>query len=390
MPSLPPTFVACLHSALGTPTAPLSLHEPEFGEREWLLVKDCLESGWVSSVGRYVDAFEQQLAAFTGARHAVAVVNGTAALHVALLLAGVGADDEVLMPALTFVATANAVAYCGAHPHFIDCDDSTFGLDPQALAAHLAHIAERTPDGWRNRLTGRKLAAILPVHIFGIPARLPEIIEVAGQYDLPVVEDAAEALGTFRNGQHAGTFGQFGTLSFNGNKIITTGGGGALLTNDTELARQAKHLTTTAKLPHAWSFVHDRTAFNYRLPNINAALGCAQLERLPEFLGRKARLAERYAQAFSPWQEGNLVTPPPGTTANHWLNAVRLVHPDAAARDRLLADAHAAGFMCRPVWDLMHHLPMYAACPRSELPVAEALAASLINLPSGPALEPAA
>lgn len=354
-----------------------------------MLVKDCLESGWVSSVGRYVDAFEQQLAAFTGARHAVAVVNGTAALHVALRLAGVGPDDEVLMSALTFVATANAVAYCGAHPHFVDCDDTSFGLDPQALSAHLARIAEQTPEGWRNRLTGRKLAAILPVHIFGIPARLPEIIEVASRYHLPVVEDAAEALGAFRNGQHAGTFGEFGTLSFNGNKIITTGGGGALLTNDAELASQAKHLTTTAKLPHAWSFVHDRTGFNYRLPNLNAALGCAQLERLPEFLGRKARLAERYAQAFSPWQDGRFVTSPPDTTANHWLNAVRLARPDAAARDLLLADAHAEGFMCRPVWDLMHRLPMYAACPRSELPIAEALAASLINLPSGPALEPA-
>lgn len=390
MPSAPSPFVTCLNTALGTPIAPLSLHEPEFGAREWALVKDCLESGWVSSIGRYVDAFEQQLAAFTGANHAVAMVNGTAALHVALLLAGVGRDDEVLLPALTFVATANAVAYCGAQPHFVDCESETFGIDPQALAGHLAQIAEKAADGWRNRFTGRRLAAILPVHIFGLPARLPEIMEIAGRYNLPVIEDAAEALGSRRNGKHAGTFGRFGTLSFNGNKIITTGGGGALITDEAELARQAKHLTTTAKLPHAWAFMHDRTAFNYRLPNLNAALGCAQLEQLPGFLARKARLAERYASAFAEWPDGHFVTPPAGMQANHWLNTVHLAHPDAAGRDRLLADAHAAGFMCRPAWILMHHLPMYASCPRAALPVAEVLANSLINLPSSPALEPAA
>lgn len=379
-------FLSGLRQVLGDTNSSLSLHEPEFSGNEWTYVKECIDTGWVSSVGKYVDEFERKLAEFTGARHAVAVVNGTAALHVALQIAGVKAGEEVLIPALSFVATANAVSHCGAVPHFVDSNESTLGLDAEALASHLEFIAERTIGGLRNKNTGRRIAAIVPMHTFGHPVDMVSLMDVAARFSLPVVEDAAESLGSTYRGRHTGTFGCMGVLSFNGNKIITTGGGGAILTNDSDIARQAKHLTTTAKHPHRWEFVHDAVAYNYRLPNLNAALGCAQLERLPDFLSRKRQLAENYRKTFANILGIHFVDEPDGCHSNFWLNAVRLGEPGMAGRDALLAAANDAGYQCRPAWALLNKLPMYQDCPRAELFVAETLEASLINLPSSPKL----
>lgn len=379
-------FLYGLRQVLGEATSSLSLHEPEFSGNEWTYVKECIDTGWVSSVGKYVDEFELKLAEFTGVRHAVAVVNGTAALHIALQIAGVKAGDEVLVPALSFVATANAVSHCGAVPHFVDSNESTLGLDAEALAAHLEFVAERAVDGLRNKNTGRRIAAIVPMHTFGHPVDMIGLMDVATRFSLPVVEDAAESLGSTYHGSHAGTFGCVGVLSFNGNKIITTGGGGAILTNDPDIARQAKHLTTTAKQPHRWEFVHDAVAYNYRLPNLNAALGCAQLERLPDFLSRKRHLAENYRKTFANISGIHFVDEPEGCHSNFWLNAVRLSEPSMIERDALLALANNAGYQCRPAWTLLNKLQMYQDCPHAELFVAEALEASLINLPSSPKL----
>ncbi|SBW09693.1 DegT/DnrJ/EryC1/StrS aminotransferase family protein [uncultured Alphaproteobacteria bacterium] len=376
-------FLAGLNAVLNGATKPVALHEPEFAGCEWELVKDCLDTGWVSSVGKYVDEFENRLAAYTGAHHAVSVVNGTAALHAALLCAGVGRDDEVLLPSLTFIATANAVSYCGAIPHFVDSVADNLGLDPQALEARLADVAEPlSGGGYRNRQTGRRLAAVVPMHVFGHPVDMAALLEVCGRYGLPVVEDAAESLGSRIGGRHTGTFGLVGTLSFNGNKTITTGGGGAILTDDAEMGKRLKHLTTTARVKHQWEFIHDQIGFNYRMPNLNAALGCAQMERLPEMLARKRRLAAAYLAAFDGKSGFRAVREPAGCEGNYWLNAVVLTEPDRTVRDACLQAAADAGYQCRPLWRLMHRLPMYEACPRGALPVAERLEASLINIPS--------
>lgn len=379
-------LISALHEVLGKPESPLSLHEPEFAGNEWAYVKECIDTGWVSSVGKFVDGFERQLVEVTGARHAVAVVNGTAALHMALLLADVKPGDEVLVPAMSFVGTANSVAHAGAVPHFVDSESRTLGMAPQALRLHLERVAEKTANGWRNRETGRRMAAIVPMHAFGHAVDLDGLMAVANDYGLPVIEDAAESLGSSYNGRHTGTFGMLGILSFNGNKVITTGGGGAILTNDELLARRAKHLTTTAKKPHRWAFVHEEVAYNYRLPNINAALGCAQLERLPDFLSRKRQLAKRYREVFARSSVFEFVDQPTGCESNFWLVAVRLRQPNAELRDALLAAVNDAGYHCRPVWTLLNKLPMYLDCPRAELPVAQAIEESLINLPSSPKL----
>jgi len=382
---LPETFLARLRQVLGDGT-PVALHEPEFRGNEWAYVKECIDTGWVSSVGKFVDTFEAKLCEVTGARHAVAVVNGTAALQIALHLAGVGEGDEVFTPALTFVGTANAVVHCGGVPHFVDSSAATLGMDPAALDKHLGAIAERTAGGWRNKATGRRLAAILPMHAFGHPVDLDALAQVAARYGLPIVEDAAESIGSTYKGRHTGTFGKVGVLSFNGNKTVTTGGGGAILTEDAGLARLGKHLTTTAKKPHKWEFVHDAVAFNYRLPNINAALGCAQLERLGDFVRRKRRLADAYRKAFDGVDGLVFVSEPAHSQSNYWLNAVRLESADLQVRDALLGAANDAGYHCRPIWTLMHKLPMYRDHPRADVAVAEYLEAAVINLPSSAAL----
>ena len=291
-------IVARVRRVTGASDQMIPLHAPEFSGREWELVKDCLDTGWVSSVGAYVDRFEQLVAEASGVRFGVAVVNGTAALQIALLLAGVLPGDEVIVPALTFAATANAVAHAGAVPHLVDSEASTLGLDPAALANHLDRIADRGPDGPVNRQTGRRIAAVVPMHVFGFPVDMAPLLALAADWNLPVVEDAAESLGSTYRGKPCGSFGRLATLSFNGNKIITTGGGGAIVTDDESLARRAKHLTTTAKVPHRWEFNHDEVGYNYRLPNLNAALGVAQFEQLPQRLGRQASLGRPLCQQF--------------------------------------------------------------------------------------------
>lgn len=363
------------------------LHEPCFSGNEWEYTKECLDTGWVSSVGKFVDRFEEDLAAYTGARRAIAVVNGTAALHVCLLLAGVVVGDEVLIPALTFIATANAVVYCGAIPHFIDSEERTLGVDPQALASYLVEIAELRQDGCYNRLTGRRIKALVPMHTFGHPVNLEPLLEICLTYRIELIEDAAESLGSFYKGRHTGTFGRLAALSFNGNKILTTGGGGAILTNDEELGKLAKHLTTTAKVPHRWEFNHDMVGYNYRMPNLNAALGCAQLEQLPVFLAAKRNLAELYRQAFAGVSGVSFFSEPANCRSNYWLNTLLLNKVDSNQRDELLETTNAAGIMTRPAWTLMHKLPMFTECPKMKLPVAESLEKRLINIPSSVGLD---
>jgi len=380
------SFLAALAQVLGQPQQPIPLHVPEFLGHEAAYVNECIETGWVSSVGQFVDRFEARLAEFTGCAHAIAVCNGTAALQVALHLAGVNAGDEVIVPALSFVATANAVAHCSALPHFADANEHTLGLCPQALEHHLREIVQMRQGQAINRHSGRRIAAIVPMHTFGHPVELDPLLQICAQYAIPLVEDAAESLGSYYKGRHTGQHGLLAALSFNGNKVVTTGGGGAILTNDSALAKRAKHLTTTAKVPHRWAFYHDEVAWNYRLPNLNAALGCAQLERLPDMLHDKRELAARYRQAFTGRPGLNFVAEPEHCRSNYWLNAVRLEQPDARMRDALLDAANAAGYQCRPAWDLLHTLPMYQQCPRAELAVAERLQAALINLPSSPVL----
>jgi perosamine synthetase len=374
------SIIRALRSVLGKGNFPL--HEPRFGGNEQRYVQECIASTFVSSVGAYVDRFETELAAYTGARRAVAAVNGTAALQVALQLAGIQANDEVIVPAMTFVATANAVHYVGAVPHFADSEEATLGLDPRALRDWLKSVAEPAGDAYRNRQTGRRLSGLVPMHTFGHPCDLEGLLGVAHDYRLVLVEDAAESLGSFYQGQHTGTFGKLGMLSFNGNKIVTTGGGGAILTNDERLADHAKHLTTTAKQPHRWDYVHDEVGYNFRMPNLNAALGCAQLEQLPEFLSSKRQLFGRYLEALANIDKVRLMEEPAGCESNYWLQTLILSENVAVQRDEVLQATNDAGLMMRPAWRLMHQLAPYRECPRAPLPVAESLAQRLINLPS--------
>ncbi len=363
-----------------------ALHEPCFRGREWEYVKECLDSTWVSSVGKFVDRFEVELAAYTGVKRAVVVVNGTAALHACLLLAGVEPGDEVLIPDLTFVATANAVSYCGAIPHLVDSEERTMGLDPGKLADYLRDIVQVENGRCLNRLTKRCIRAVVPMHTFGHPVDLDPLVAICERYSIELIEDAAESLGSFYKGKHTGNWGRFAALSFNGNKIMTTGGGGAILTNDEEAGRLAKHLTTTAKVPHRWAFEHDMVGYNYRLPNLNAALGCAQLEQLPSFLAQKRALAEKYRQSFAGIAGIRFVSEPDFACSNYWLNALLLEEPFAASRDELLQLTNDAGVMTRPAWTPMHKLPMYNSCPRMDISTAESLERRLINIPSSSVL----
>jgi len=378
--------LAAVKAALPDVALPAPLHAPEFRGHDWDYVKDCLDTGWVSSVGQYVDRIERDLEAFTGVNHAVAVSNGTAALEVCFRLAGIEAGDEVLVPTLTFIATANAITYRGAIPHFVDSEEETLGVDAARLDAYLGRIARMEDGVCVNTRTGRPIRALVVMHVFGHPCDIDALGAVAARWHLALVEDAAEALGSRWKGRHMGGFGRLAALSFNGNKIVTTGGGGAVLTDDPALAKRAKHLTTTAKVRHRWAFDHDEIGWNYRMPNLNAALGCAQLERLPDMMARKAALAERYVRAFEGLEGARLMRARDGASVNHWLNALILDRPDRAMRDRLLETLNDASYQARPLWTLMHHLPMYADCPRDGLSVAEGLEDRVINLPSSAAL----
>ena len=373
-------ILTAIQNAIGKQSA--VLHEPRFSGNESKYIQECIDSTYVSSVGKFVDRFEEELSDYTGAKHVVAVVNGTAALHVSLMITGVEPGDEVLVPALSFVATANAVRYCGAEPHFVDCDERTLGMDPEALRTYLKAISEQLSGICVNRNTGCSIRAMVPVHIFGHPCDLDGLLAVAREFNLVLIEDAAESLGSTYQGQHTGTFGLIGTLSFNGNKTITTGGGGAILLDDPNLAKRAKHLSTTAKLPHRWEYLHDEVGYNYRMPNLNAALGCAQLEQLPEFLESKRRLFGRYQKAFHSIPQIRLFSEPEGSHSNYWLQTLLLEESVVDQREEILESTNSVGLMIRPVWKLLHKLAPYSYSPSSSLPVAESLEQRVINLPS--------
>jgi len=377
-------IVAAIRAVVGA--GPAVLHEPCFAGNEWLYLKECLDSTFVSSVGKFVDRFEADLSTFTGAGYTVAVVNGTAALHIALKLAGVKANDEVLIPALTFVATANAVTYCGATPHFVDSEERTLGVDTAKLRDYLANHTEQLAGQCINRVTGRVIRALVPMHVFGHPADIDGLLAVAHDFNLALVEDAAESLGSCYQCKHTGTFGLMGTLSFNGNKTITTGGGGAILTNNAELARHAKHLTTTAKLPHAWEYRHDEIGYNYRMPNLNAALGCAQLEQLPAMLAAKRKLFQRYQAVFAPLRGLKLLAEPEQCQSNYWLQTLLLDAEQTKQRDIILKATNDAGVMTRPAWVLMHDLTPFKDCPLMDMAGAQSLSQRLINIPSSSGL----
>jgi perosamine synthetase len=358
------------------------LHEPSFKGNESKYVQECIDSTFVSSVGKFVDRFEKEIADYTGSKYAVAVVNGTAAMHIALLVAGVISGDEVLVPALSFVAAANAVCYCGAIPNFVDIEEGTLGMNPVALRNYLQVTTEQQSGMCVNIETGRVIRALIPVHIFGHPCDLDGLLTVAKDFNLVLVEDAAESLGSFYYEKHTGTFGLLGTISFNGNKTITTGGGGAILTDDPELAKRAKHLTTTAKLSHNWEYIHDEVGYNYRMPNLNAALGCAQLEQLPDFLASKRRLFERYRKVFHNISGISLFSEPKRSHSNYWLQTLLLDQSVASQRESILEVTNRAGLMTRPVWALLNEQIPFHNSPHAPLPIAENLVERIVNLPS--------
>lgn len=359
----------------------IPLHAPTFQGNELKYVTETIESTFVSSVGKFVDDFERKMESFTGATKAVATVNGTAALHTALYMAGVKHGDYVVTQALTFVATCNALYHMGAEPIFVDVSKVSLGLCPVALDNYLSENATTNEQGCFHKADSRRISAVVPMHTFGHPAELDELLAVCAKWNLTLVEDAAESLGSYYKNKHTGTIGELGALSFNGNKIITTGGGGMVLCRDAALGARTKHVTTTAKVPHPYEFFHDEAGFNYRLPNLNAALGCAQMEVLPVFLQQKRELANRY-KAFFADTCYQFVDEPAYAQSNFWLNAI--ICEDAVAREHLLNVTNASGVMTRPIWKLMHRLPMFQHARRDSLKVSEWVEQHLVNLPSSP------
>lgn len=357
----------------------IPLHAPIFDGNEKKYLEECIDSTFVSSVGAYVDLFEQMMNKITRTKRSTAVVNGTAALQVALRLVGVQKGDEVISQALTFVATANAIAYNRAIPVFLDVDLDTMGLSPKAVERFLEEYGELRQDGCYNKVTGRRIAACMPMHTFGFPVHLDELIQVCDQWNIPIVEDAAESMGSIYKGKPTGGFGKIGAISFNGNKIVTSGGGGAIVTNDVDLGNKAKFLTTTAKKPHAYEYVHNELGYNFRMPNINAALACAQLEQLPAFLKKKRELAGQYIKFFKGLGI-KFRTELEHTQANYWLMCVELENKQE--RDAFLEHTNSNGVMTRPIWQLMYRLPMYKHCQRDAQANAEFLEERIVNIPS--------
>lgn len=358
----------------------IPLHAPVFPGNEKRYVLDCIETTFVSSVGKYVDKFEEMIAEYTGSRFAIATMNGTAALHVALQLTGVEAGDEVITQPLTFVATANAISYTGAAPIFIDVDKDTLGMSPQSLLDFLNNETEFVNNQTINKKTGAKISACVPMHTFGIPCYIEKIQSICESAGIALVEDAAESLGSYVNGKHTGTFGKIGTLSFNGNKTITTGGGGMILTDDEDLAKLAKHITTTAKVPHKWEYVHDVAGYNYRLTNINAALGCAQMEQLDEILKSKRVIADKYSEFLYSENDIEIILERENTKANYWLNA--LLFNNQNERDSFLEFTNQSGVMTRPIWKLMSELEMYKNYQCGDLSNSKWLSDRIVNIPS--------
>jgi perosamine synthetase len=365
---------------------PAVLHEPVFEGHEWDYVKQCLDTGWVSTAGSFVESFEHRLEDLTNISHAVATVNGTAALHMCLELIDLKRDEEVLAPTLSFVATANSIKYCNGIPHFVDSEERTLGVDPEKLRSYLHEETKLHSGHCWNKRTGRTIRALIVVHTFGCPVDLDPILDICREFKLVLIEDAAESLGSYYKGRHTGNWGLLSALSFNGNKIVTTGGGGAILTQDSELARLAKHLTTTAKVSHSWEYMHDKVGFNYRLPNINAALGCAQLENFPRLLTEKRGLAAAYRKAFEDVNGVSFFVEPGFVKSNYWLNVLLLNKNNLEQLESVLKMTNQQKIMTRPAWDLMHTLPIFSDCPRMNLEGAEQIRKRLINLPSGPNL----
>lgn len=353
---------------------------PVFIGNEKKYLNECIDTTFVSSVGKFVDRFEDDIAKYTGCKRAVVVVSGTNALHMSLMLAGVERDDEVLTQALTFIATCNALSYIGAHPVFIDVDRDTMGLSPVAVREWLTKNAEMKDGQCYNKRTGRRVRACVPMHTFGHPVHLDELVEVLNEYNIPLVEDAAESIGSLYKGKHTGTFGKVGALSFNGNKTITTGGGGMMLFNDEELGAFAKHITTQAKIPHRWEFRHDHIGYNYRMPNINAALGCAQLEHIEEYVASKRKTAKAYEEFFKDIPDIEFFVEPKDTRSNYWLNVVIL--KDKEAQQSFLQYTNDNGVMTRPIWELMNRLPMFEKCENDGLKNTIWFADRVVNIPS--------
>lgn len=357
----------------------ISLHEPKFLGNEKKYINECIDSTFVSSVGRYVDIFEKEISKYTGAKYAVATSNGTSGLHISLILADVGQNNEVITQSMTFVATCNAIKYCGAEPIFIDVDKDTLGLSPDALKKFLKDNTSFKNKKCINNTTGKIISACVPMHTFGHPCRIDEIKEICDEHNIFVIEDSAESVGSKYKNKHTGTFGHLGVMSFNGNKIITAGGGGCILTNNHSLAKKAKHLSTTAKVPHRWNFIHDMVGYNYRMPNINAALLVAQLENLDKFLKNKRQLAERYEKFFDS-QDCSFFKEPAECESNYWLNTILL--KNRKQRDKFLEETNSKGVMTRPTWEMMHKLPMFEHAQCGDLENSIWLNDRIVNIPS--------
>ena len=359
----------------------IPLHEPVFFGNEKRYVNECINSTFVSSVGEFVDRFEEMVAEFTGSKYAVATVNGTSALHIALKLVGVDEQSEAITQPLTFVATCNAISYCNAKPVFVDVDKDTLGMSPESLERFLKNYTSFQNGICINKITKKKIGAVVPMHTFGHPCRIEEIAQICDKYNIPLVEDAAESLGSYYKGKHTGTFGKVSSFSFNGNKTITTGGGGIIVTDDEAIAKRAKHITTTAKIPHPYEYIHDEIGYNYRLPNLNAALGCAQMEKLEEILANKRETAKSYQKEFSNKVEITFITEPKNSKSNYWLNAIIL--EDSKERDLFLKESNGSGVMTRPIWRLMNRLEMFKDCQSMPLSNAKWLEERVVNIPSG-------
>ena len=358
----------------------IPLHEPKFNGNEKKYVLDAIDSTFVSSIGAYVDKFEAMMCEITGAKYAVALVNGTNALHLGLLLAGVKKGDEVITQSLTFIATANAISYCNATPHFVDVDKETLGLSPSMLEKYLEEIAEIREGECYNKLTNRKIAACVPMHTFGLPLYIDELLAVCKKYNIPVVEDAAESLGSYYKEKHTGTFGLMGIFSFNGNKTVTAGGGGAIVTDNEELAKRAKHLSTQAKIPHKWEYKHDHIGYNYRMPNLNAALACAQLEQLDTYVNNKRELSNKYNDLLKDYNNITLVREVEGAKSNYWLNTI--IMKNRKERDNFLNFTNDNGVMTRPIWGMLNKLDMFSESPKSNLKNSEWLEERIVNITS--------
>ena len=363
--------------------AKVALHEPIFKGNEWSYLKDCLDSGYVSSIGQYVEQFENQVCEFTGSKYAVAVVSGTAALHLGLLVGGIKPNEEVLIPSLTFIATANAVSYCGAVPHFVDVSEVNLGIDAKKLRTYLRKISIMEDGYCINKFTGRPIKAVVPMHVFGHPCDLKALLEVSDEFNIIVIEDAAEAIGSFYQNKHVGTFGKLGILSFNGNKTITTGGGGMILTDDIIIAEKAKHLSTTSKKAHPFKYFHDDIGFNYRMPNLNAALGCAQLEQLPNMLSKKRELFKIYFEVFSDISDIEIFKEPFCCRSNYWLQTLLLNEKYMKNHEDIITSCIEAGINVRPAWTPLHQLPVFDTSPASPMLTTSFLVKRIINIPSG-------